>query len=170
MKKATRSRHVYRAVLIPLILWHNRQTITHLVLRPKLRNRHGDFEAQIMKPELSDLRPKLGNLTTMVLRPNQETCTPHLPVHGADRTQRHPTSRSSGHRVPDLCLTILDPLHQVSYSCLDPCHCPSCRSCHLHTMRQANTFLHTRYIVVEPQKCPRFEFNPWMSMTHHIQT
>jgi hypothetical protein len=32
-----------------------------LVLRSKLRNRHGDFEAQINKPELSVLRPKPGS-------------------------------------------------------------------------------------------------------------
>jgi hypothetical protein len=32
-----------------------------LVLNPKPRNRHGDFEAQITKPELPFLRPKSGN-------------------------------------------------------------------------------------------------------------
>jgi hypothetical protein len=40
---------------------------------------------------------------TLVLRLNQETYTPHLHVHGADRTWRHPTSRAPGHRVPDMC-------------------------------------------------------------------
>jgi hypothetical protein len=33
-----------------------------LILRPKSRNRHGDFEAKITKPELPVLRPKPGNL------------------------------------------------------------------------------------------------------------
>jgi hypothetical protein len=42
-------------------LWRNRQTEAHLVLRPKSRNRHGDFDTQITKPELLVLRPKLGN-------------------------------------------------------------------------------------------------------------
>jgi hypothetical protein len=42
-------------------LWRNRQTEVCLVLKPKPRNRHGDFEAQITKPELSVLRPKTGN-------------------------------------------------------------------------------------------------------------
>jgi hypothetical protein len=42
-------------------LWHNRETEAHLVLRPKPRNRRGDFEAQITEPELSVLRPKPGN-------------------------------------------------------------------------------------------------------------
>jgi hypothetical protein len=39
------------------------------------------------------------------------------------------------------CATIIGPLHQVSYSCHDPHHYTSCRTCHLHTMRQANTIL-----------------------------
>jgi hypothetical protein len=42
-------------------LWRNRQTEVHLVLRPKPRNRRGDFEAQIIKPELPVLRPKPEN-------------------------------------------------------------------------------------------------------------
>jgi hypothetical protein len=41
--------------------------------------------------------------STLVLRLNQETRVPRLHVHDADRTRRHPTSRSPGHRVPDLC-------------------------------------------------------------------
>jgi hypothetical protein len=36
------------------------------------------------------------------------------------------------------CATIPDPLHQVSYSCHDLHRCTSCRTCHLHTTRQAN--------------------------------
>jgi hypothetical protein len=39
----------------------NRQTSSHLVLRPKPKNRPGDFVGQITKPQLSVLRPKLGN-------------------------------------------------------------------------------------------------------------
>jgi hypothetical protein len=56
-----------------------------------------------------------------------------LLVHGADRTWRHLASRPSDHWVPDLCLTILSPLHQVSYSCHDPHCCPLYRIRHLHT-------------------------------------
>jgi hypothetical protein len=45
-----------------------------------------------------------GKPSTLVLRLNQETCAPRLLVHGgADCTQRHQTSWSSGYRVPDLC-------------------------------------------------------------------
>jgi hypothetical protein len=53
------------------------------------------------------------------------------------------TSWSSGHWVPDLCLIITAPLHQASYSCHDPRRCPPCRTCQLHTTRQANVILHT---------------------------
>jgi hypothetical protein len=42
-------------------LWRNRQTEVWLVLRPNSRNHHGDFEAQITKPELPILRSKPGN-------------------------------------------------------------------------------------------------------------
>jgi hypothetical protein len=123
-------------------LWRNRKTITHLVLRPKLRNRHSDFVGQITKLQLLVLRHKPGNPSTLVLRLNQETRSPRLLVYGTDCTRCHPTSRSSSHRVPDLCLTISDHLHQVSYSCLDSHRCPPYRTCYLYTMRQANTILH----------------------------
>jgi hypothetical protein len=42
-------------------LWHNWQTEAHRVLRPKPRNRRGDFDAQITKPELPVLRLEPGN-------------------------------------------------------------------------------------------------------------
>jgi hypothetical protein len=47
--------------LPPLILWWNRQTEALLVLRHKPRNDRSDFEAQISKLKLPDLRPKPGN-------------------------------------------------------------------------------------------------------------
>jgi hypothetical protein len=46
---------------LPSVLWHSRQTIAHLVLRPKPRNRRDDFVGQINKPQLPVLRPKTGN-------------------------------------------------------------------------------------------------------------
>jgi hypothetical protein len=52
---------VSHADISPLVLWHNRQTEEHLVLKPKLRNRCGDFDAQITKLKLSVLRPKSEN-------------------------------------------------------------------------------------------------------------
>jgi hypothetical protein len=39
----------------------------------------------------------------LLLRLNHETHASHLHVYGADRTRRHSTSRSPGHRVPNLC-------------------------------------------------------------------
>jgi hypothetical protein len=61
VKQAARSRRVSRADLHPSVLWRNRQTEACLVLRPQPRNRHGDFEAQITKPELPVLKPKPEN-------------------------------------------------------------------------------------------------------------
>jgi hypothetical protein len=137
----------------------------------KPRNRRGDFETQITKPELPVLRPKPKNPSTLVLRPNQETCAPRLHVHSTNRTRCHPTSRLSDHRVPDLCLIIPGPLHQVSYSCHDSCHCPPCHTCHLHTTRQANAILH---MYQDKGKNHRnvsdSNSNHSMSMTHHNQT
>jgi hypothetical protein len=61
-KQAIWSRRVSRDVFILLsILWCNLQTIAHVVLRPKPRNRHGDFVGQITKPLLPVLSPKPGN-------------------------------------------------------------------------------------------------------------
>jgi hypothetical protein len=45
MKQAARSQRMSRADLPPSVLWRNRQTEAHLVLRPKSRNCRGDFEA-----------------------------------------------------------------------------------------------------------------------------
>jgi hypothetical protein len=131
-----------------------------------------DFEPQSKKPSrwflglnhqigAADFEVQTENPTTLVLRLNQETCTPHLLVHGADHTRRHLTFRSSGHRVPDLCLTIPGPLHRVSYSYLDPHRCPSCRTCYLHITKQSNMILHTKHgIKVKQLKHPRFKFKP----------
>jgi hypothetical protein len=158
VKQAARSRCVSHADVPPSILWRNRQTEAHLVLSPKPWNRHGDFEAEITKPVLSVLRPKEGNSSTLVLRLNQETRAPHLHVHGVDRRQRHPTSRSPDHQVHDLCLTIPGPLHHISH---DPHRCSPCHTCHLHTTRQVNVILHTnKYNSIDPHKCPEFEFKP----------
>jgi hypothetical protein len=57
-KQVTRSRRVSCTVLLPSILWHNRQTVARMVLRPKPRwfwrlnhqIRTADFEAKIRKP------------------------------------------------------------------------------------------------------------------------
>jgi hypothetical protein len=53
-------------VLIPSSFAHrfwgaNRQTSSHLILRPKSRNSHGDFDVQITKSSTLVLRPKPKN-------------------------------------------------------------------------------------------------------------
>jgi hypothetical protein len=63
-----------------------------------------DFEAQTdEKPSEWFWGQTTHKPSTLVLRLNQETRAPRLHVHSAGRTRRHPTSRSLGHRVPDLC-------------------------------------------------------------------
>jgi hypothetical protein len=87
----------------------------------------------------------------MVLRLNQETRAPHHLVHGAD-----------------LCLTIPGPLHRVSYSCLISHRCPPGYTCHLHTSRQANTFLHMKQIVGwNHRNFPDSNSNQGKLITHH---
>jgi hypothetical protein len=98
--------------------------------------------------------------STLVLSHNQKTHAPRLHVHGVDHTRRHPTSQSSGHRVPDLC-DHPDPLHHVSYSFHDPHHCTPCLTCHLHTTRQANVILQMKQDKGKINwTCPGFEFKP----------
>jgi hypothetical protein len=60
-KQVARSRRVSRADLPPLVLWRNRHTEAHLVLRTKPRNHRSDFEGQITILEQSVLRFKSGN-------------------------------------------------------------------------------------------------------------
>jgi hypothetical protein len=56
-------------------------------------------------------------------------------AHGATRPLDRPATEYP------TCATIPGPLHQVSYSCHGPRRCTPCRTCHLHTTRQANAIL-----------------------------
>jgi MinD superfamily P-loop ATPase len=57
------------------------------------------------------------------------------------------------------CATIPGPLQQVSYSCHDHRRCTSCRTCHLHTRRQANVILQrNKGKRKTKQNYPGFEF------------
>jgi hypothetical protein len=111
---------------------------------------------------------KSEKLSTLVLRLNQETRASHLHVYGADRTRRHPTSRSSGHRVPDLCDhprssapgLLLNPRRCTPWSYLPPAH-------HETSKRDSPT---KQRIKVKQPKCLEFQFKPRKSMTHHNQT
>jgi hypothetical protein len=98
---------------------------------------------------------------TMVLRLNQETRALRLHVHDADCTQRHLTSRSSGHRVPDLCdhprsstpgLLLLprsSSLHAMPH--LPPAH---------HETSKHNFSKQNKDKRKTKQNYPRFEFKP----------
>jgi hypothetical protein len=85
----------------------------------------------------------MRNHSTLVLRPTKKlallvsTCTVQI-AHGVTRpldrlVTEYPT-----------CATISGPLHLVSYSYHDPRRCTPCRTCHLYSMRQANTILHMK--------------------------
>jgi hypothetical protein len=86
-------------------------------------------------------------------------------AHGVTRSPDHPTIEYL------TCVTIPGPLHQVSYSFHDPSHCLSCRTCHLHTTRQANTIL---LMIQDKGKTIETVLNSnsnlAKSMTHHNQT
>jgi hypothetical protein len=80
-------------------------------------------------------------------------------AHGATRPlDRQVTEYST-------CATIPDPLQQVSYSCHDSRRCTSCRTCHLHTMRQANTI----HQMKQNKTILDSNSNLAKSMTHHNQ-
>jgi hypothetical protein len=107
----------------------------------------------------------------MVLRLNQETHAPRLHMHGVDRTWRHPTSRSLGHRVPDLCN---HPRSSAPGLILLP------QSSSLHTMlhlppTHQETSNHdspneTKIKDKQNETIPNSNSNLTKSMTHHNQT
>jgi hypothetical protein len=103
------------------------------------------FEAQIKKPLQWFWSQTTDKPSPLVLRLNWKTHAPHLLyVYDADCTWLHSTFWSSDHWVSDLCLIIPNPLHQVSYSWLDP-HCfLLCRFRHLYFTRQATVLLETK--------------------------
>jgi hypothetical protein len=99
-------------LMTKLPLWPNTTKMTKLGYKSPMQPVASTHPSSVSSPR--DLHDDATS--TLVLRLNQETRTPRLLVHGADCTQRHSTSQSSSHRVSDLCLTIPDPLRQVSYS------------------------------------------------------
>jgi hypothetical protein len=109
--------------------------------------------------------------STLVVRLNQETHASRLPVHGADRTWCHSTSRSPGHRVPDLCD---HPRSSVSGVLLLP------RSSSLHAMPHLPPAHHetskrdspneTTIKEKQNETVPDLNSSLAKSMTHHKQT
>jgi hypothetical protein len=110
-------------------------------------------------------------VSTLVLRLNQETRAPRLHVHGADRTWRHPTSQSFGHRVPDLCdhprssasglilLPLSSSLHVMLH--LPPAH---------HKTSKHDSPNETKIKEKQNETIPDSNSNLAKSMTHHNQT
>jgi hypothetical protein len=94
-----------------------------------MRNRLSGFEA---KP-LTNRRPWFSGSTK---KPALlvSTCTVQT-THSATRPLDRPTTEYP------TCATIPGPLLQFFYSYHDPHRYTSCRTCHLHTMRQANAIL-----------------------------
>jgi hypothetical protein len=112
---------------------------------PNQKTRPSGFKA---KP-LTNCRPWFWGSTrkrTLLI----STCTVLTP-HNATRPLDHPTIEYP------TCATILDPLHQVSYSCHDPHRCTPCRTYHLHTTRQATHDSSTKQkVMVKQSKCLGF--------------
>jgi hypothetical protein len=109
--------------------------------------------------------------STLVLRRNKKTRAPRLQGNGADHPRRHPTSRSPGHRVPDLCdhplssapgLLLLpwsSSLHIVPH--LPPAH---------HKTSKHDSPNETKIKEEQNKTIPDSNSNLTKSMTHHNQT
>jgi hypothetical protein len=149
----------------------------HQIVATDLRPKPGKPPPSGLRPNLEEpsptaLRPNWEKLSqwfwgqttdkppTLVLRLNQETCAPHLLVHGIDCTQYHPTSQSFGHWVPDMCdhpqssapglllLARSSSLSAMPY--LPPTHHDTSKRDSPHDTKDKGELL----------KCLRFEFNP----------
>jgi hypothetical protein len=86
--------------LSPTWFWCTNQEIVMVILRPKSLNRSCRFWDSNRKTR----QPWFWGQ-------KQEARAPRLLMHDADRTWRHLTSRSSDHRISNMCLTIIGPLH-----------------------------------------------------------
>jgi hypothetical protein len=92
------------------------------------------------------------------LRLNQKTCAHRLHVHDVDHIQRHLTSQSSGHRVPDLCDYLRSSTPSLlllprSSSLPAMPHLPSA-----HHETSKHDYPDDTKINVKLPKCPTFEF------------
>jgi hypothetical protein len=107
--------------------WGSTKKLSPPVLRPNRKNHPSGFET---KPLIN--RQPWFWCSTKKLVLLISTCTVQT-AHGATRPLDHLTIEYT------TCVTIPGPLHQVSYSCQNPCRCTPCRTCHQNTTRQANT-------------------------------
>jgi hypothetical protein len=148
----------------------NRETIHHLGFETQPKNPPPVLRSNWEKPSLPVLRPTrrkssqwfwcqtTDKPSTLILRLNQETHALHLHVHGVDHTRRHPTSRSSSHRVPDLGDhpgSSAPGLLLLPYSSSLPVM-PHLPPTHHETNKYDSP--HDTKIKVRLSKCPEFEF------------
>jgi hypothetical protein len=129
----------------------NREILHHLGFEAQPKNRRHRFWGQT------------GETVSVVLRPNhwqtvelgfeaqprnprssspRAWCRPHTAPPDLS-IARPPSTRPLDRSATEYptCATIPSPLHQVSYSYHNPRCCTPCRTCHLHTTRQANMIL-----------------------------
>jgi hypothetical protein len=112
-----------------LVLRQTRENYRHRFWGQTRENRPGSFGA---KPLTNNQHWFWDSTKKPVLLIS--TCKVHT-AHGITWPPDHPATKYP------ICVTIPSPLQQVSYSCHDPRHYPPCRTCHLHTTRQANMIL-----------------------------
>jgi hypothetical protein len=143
-----------------VLRWNHSQTVAN------------GFEAQTdEKPSHWFWGQSTDKPSTLVLRLNQETRVSRLHVYGADRTQCHPTSRSPGYWVPDICdhprssapgLLLLPRsllLHVMPH--LPPAH---------HETSKHDSPNETKIKEKQNETIPDLNSNLIKSMTHHNQT
>jgi hypothetical protein len=111
----------------PSFLGQTRENYRHQFWSQIGRNRHSDFEVKLLtnhKPWFlcSTKKPAL-----LVF-----TCTLQT-AYGVTQPLDRPDTEYL------IYVTIPGPLQQVSYSYHNPRRCMTCHTCHLHTMRQANS-------------------------------
>jgi hypothetical protein len=130
LETVTTSFEAKPAKTVWVVLRPNTHKPSSSVLRPKLmRNRPSGFEAKPMTNRWHWFWGSTKKPTLLVF-----TCTVQT-AHGVTQPLDRPATEYP------ISATIFSPLHQVSYSCHDPHRCTSCRTCHLHSTRQANAIL-----------------------------
>jgi hypothetical protein len=107
-----------------------------------MRNRPSGFEAKPLTNRPNGFEVK--SLTNRRFWFGSSTKKPALLVSTCTVQTAHDVTRPLDRPAIEYptCATIPSPLHQVSYSYHDPHRCTPCRTCHLHTTRQANTILY----------------------------
>jgi hypothetical protein len=132
----------------------NRETHRHRFWDQTGINHPNGFEAKPLTnhPNGFETKPLTNRLNGFEAKPltNRsawfwgQTKKPTLLVSLCTMQTAHSVIRPLDHLATEYLtyVTIPGPLHLVSYSCRDSCRCPSYRTDHLHTMRQANMILH----------------------------